>query len=777
MSDYRERTIILRENLIKEYPSKYVHADILNEYRLPETQIIVNDDDRDSYPIPLDLPTPPPYHLVNGFGLPRKEQYFRLPVIPEKITKLLKTKGRGASIIDIWGELERNKVYYKSEILWIKLQWFYRMNGYWFFNNGIPTYIDGWHWFFLSWWNLDSGMPEYRYRDRIFFLFARYCYTTTTAPFFYRIFYDDEYKYFANKQQAEKFIQDMGLLLQPERGNFIHDFGFRTCFGFNYPKHRREGATYKGAMINYEIISRTVSAIGGIQSRDEKAAKEDVYEKKILNPFKRVPFFFKPIHKNSFANALVFDETSSVASNGGFVSSNMGLESEITYRAASERAFDGTKMWFYHGDEIGKPGGKPYNSIERWEVVYKTLSQGTDIHGLAIHTSTVSDTAGDAGRNYMYLCKYSKYEERSNVSGLTQSGLLNLFISSLINLEGLSDRYGNPIIRKPNAEQKAYTKKNFGSEEYLSNKLSEKANDPISYYETMREFPTKFRHCFLSAGKESGFNLKVLSDRMAELDMDSNSQVRIGNFKWEDKFGGNVKFVDDVDGKFYISYIPATPNAFITKNNKKCPANVSQFVSSADPFKFENVKYGKKSKGGGSVFIKHDKLIDPETKDVREYITKRCVCTYSNRVDKKDVYKEDMLMMCIFFGTKIFPENNDNAIYEYFTLHGFDEYLQYRYVDGIPDPNPGFPSSEEMKQRMFALIMDYIENHGMAERHRELLQEIYDIRGLKDMTNYDLFTAFGGCLLAIYYEDQAKPKRKYEDGEVDPLIKYLSGTY
>ena len=69
--------------------------------------------------------------------------------------------------------------------------------------------------------------------------------------------------------------------MQPESGEFMVDFGFRTCYGFNYPKHRREGATYKAALINYEITSRKLSSIGGIQSKDEESAKKDVYEKVI----------------------------------------------------------------------------------------------------------------------------------------------------------------------------------------------------------------------------------------------------------------------------------------------------------------------------------------------------------------------------------------------------------------------------------------------------------------------------------------------------------------
>jgi len=775
MNDFQDRTLLLRSELTKEY-KKFVHKDILNEYCLPERRILANSGDRDLYPISLELPEPPPYHLIDGFGLQKKDQYFKTPVIPTKLTDLIKRLGKNASIIDIWNALDLNRTYYASVIYWINMQWFLRKNGYWFFNNGLPTFIDGWHWMYLSWWNLDIGLPEYRYRDKIFFLFSKYCYTTTQAPFFFRVYDDQEYTYFYSKAQADKYISDKGLLCRAEKGEYLVDMGRRTIFGFNYPKHRREGATYKAAMINYEIVSSNKSAHGAIQSKDEKSAKKDVYKNAIITPFKKLPFFFKPQYSNSYTVELEFDTFSTASGNGGYAGSTSGLESIISYRSAGDRQYDGSKNKCVHGDEIGKPGD--YNSILRHNVIKKTVSQGSNINGLLLYTSTVSDTAGDAGRNFMYLCKSSKWEKRSSKSGRTDSGLVSLFIPATFNYDGFTDRYGNPIIIKPTPEQRKYINNKHGALGYLEEQLEAASGDMISYYETMREFPMEFKHCFLSPGKDSGFNLKVLSDRMSELDMSDDLTPIRHNFAWVDKFGGDVKIVlKPADGRFYTSYTPATVNKHTMEDGKRRPGNTNLFVASADPFKFENTKGGKKSNGGGCVYLKHDLFVDPMEKDVSQYETNRAVCSYNNRVDYKKSYCEDMLMMCIYNGTKIFPENNENAIYEYFKLHGFEKYLQYKVIDGIQDPNPGFTSTVEEKQRLFSLIMDHIDKYGKAERHRDILQEIYDIRGLEDMTNYDLFTAYGGCFLAIYYDEKTRPTQTFEEGEIDPMAKYLLGQY
>ena len=53
--------------------------------------------------------------------------------------------------------------------------WLYRMGGFWFYNNDVPTYITGAHWFYLSVFNIDIGLPSYRDVDREFFYVWAYC--------------------------------------------------------------------------------------------------------------------------------------------------------------------------------------------------------------------------------------------------------------------------------------------------------------------------------------------------------------------------------------------------------------------------------------------------------------------------------------------------------------------------------------------------------------------------------------------------------------------------
>jgi hypothetical protein len=66
--------------------------------------------------------------------------------------------------------------YYNPELQAYRNQeWDRRLNGYWFYNNGVPTYITGLHYFYLVHWKIDVGYPHFRITDLHFFYFLEYC--------------------------------------------------------------------------------------------------------------------------------------------------------------------------------------------------------------------------------------------------------------------------------------------------------------------------------------------------------------------------------------------------------------------------------------------------------------------------------------------------------------------------------------------------------------------------------------------------------------------------
>ena len=754
-----ETLILFQERLVEQY-CQYVPKQILYQYTPPEITVTVNDDS-DMFPIELKLPEPPELHTIDGFGLPAKDQFFRIQQMPVKLIDLVKTSNDFFEVIQ---KLDKNRTRYRNEILWIQQQWHYRLNGYWFWNNGTPTYIDGWHFFYCNYVPLrNEGLPKFNYRDRLFFIFARYCYTTTEAPFFFRVQRTEptdedpaEYWYFSDKDSAEKYRDYNDLPYEIEQGFWMIDYNHRTCYGFNYPKHRREGATSKGGGIGIEILTRIREADGLLLSMTGENA-EQTFEEKYKFPLQNMAFFFLPelgSSLNSKKGGIDFN-VSSFSDKKKIIGEREGLVSTIhPQTSASDIKSDGAKYHFVHGDEVGKGVvNSPYNCLKRHDVIKKTVAQRPAVHGLMINTSTADDTRGDFGRNYKTLCQKSHWHQRTYEEGITDSGLFNLFIPAYINVSmKMTDKYGMPLIGHLTKQQQRETGERFGAKIFIEGELSKllASGDEDAYYHAIREFPTRYRHCFLASTEDAQFDVLEVNERINKIDMMPKSPVRRGNFRWVRGWGSTVEFVDSSTGKFLLSFYPARPNNIHMKNGKVVAGNKDIFVAACDPFRFDVTRKKRESKGAGVVYMKRDFMIDPEDKPKEDWVTDRFVCTYVNKVPSEE-YNEDMLMMSVFFGCEMFPEMNEELVYKYFRATKFSGLLGYLFVDGKKKELPGVYISSANKPLGFRLWKLKIERNIRHELHRDVLQDVADIEGLDDMKNYDLFAAGVSCFLAIYY--------------------------
>ena len=725
-------------------------------YNQPDKELIVNDNDPDLRPIHIPLPSLKSYKKVDGYGLPPREQKFQHQIMPVRLAKLQK---ECETISEIWDRLEADKEYFAKEIKWIELQWERRIKGYWFFNNGAPVYLDGWQYFYLNYWNLDIGLPEYRSRDRKFFMFARFCYTDTKAVYNFKIKHDNKNYYFATRDGAIKLRKKLKSDSKIQEGVYFVDFNNRLCFGFNYPKHRREGATSKAACINYEIISRMSRVNGGIQSRNEKDSKK-VFRKHIMPAFKRMSFFFKPEYEGTTdsKSELSFNPPARrLSSRGSKMHAGIGLESMIDYRASGEKMYDGDKLHFFHGDEEGKDIDT--DVIKRNATIRECLSQGPKIHGFSIATSTVGEMEKGGGKKFEEKCKLSNYHIRGK-NGKTITGLYTLFIPAY-EMEGFIDQYGNSIIDDPAKWQEYEEKKRgIGAKEYLENERQSyiDAGDHEGLSEQIREFPIRYRECFRTGAKQSGFNIQKLELRQDELRFDT-SLTRRGNFAWINGRDSQVEWIDNEEGKFYRSFFgDMNYNAryYDSEIMGHCPLNTTKVIAGGDPFNFNKTIDSRKSKGGGAVFLKYDPIIDHQKIDINDWKTHRFICTYANRTYDKNEYGEDMLMMCVFFSCQMNPEIDVPFLWDYFTDRGYAGYLLYQYdmkTKNFKD-RPGMRARESVQQ-IFTEYMTYIEKHIHREAHGDLIEELIEIGGPHEMTHYDLFAAGGYALLganSIYNE-------------------------
>ncbi len=742
-----------------------IRKQIADQYQEADKYFIVNDNDPDLEAIKIWLPKPPTPNLIANYGLKPKDQKFERAITPprllsigESVTKKMSlefAKNRRKAITGqkiLGGILEtinERRKEYQDEIEWIYQQIYYLIYGYWVYINGKPTYIDAWQYEYVNFFNMDIGLPDYRDRDRRWFHFARFCYTTT---------HDD-------------------------KGN---DLGFRTCYGFTYPKHRRDGATYKCVCIGQNIVRYKKRALFGIQSFNDDNAGEH-FREKLVPAWRDSLFFLKPMWSgsNDPAEELNFSLPSNIAI-------GKELQSKINYATTAHRGFyDGKKQMAHLSDENGKTERE--DVLIRHEVVKQTLSQGNGaiIHGFSMHPTTVADMESGGGFNFYTLCDHSKFYDRNKISGQTKSGLLRLFIPAWDGLEGFIGPYGESVISNPTPEQAAHIGRNYGAKESLDSELERlRVDNNVESQRKLKElrqlFPTSYADCFRMAGGDVGFDTESLDYAIHRVKRMEKSPVLVGDFMYN--MDGRLLTAEDfINQKYHqanihpkVVFVPNSKGHFrISKQlstemtNRKYskeymsyegvqktsyyPIDGNNMLASADPFQFLDpnlIKYKKNkdtmSDGGGAVFWRRDQNIDPDDKPITEWESNRFVCTYLHRTALDDYYAEELLMMSIYYGAYMFPERNVKIILKHFVARGYGGYLMNKInpMTGKIDPIPGFHSLVESKDDLFKATRNHIRLHGRREVHLDLLEQWREIKNIKEMTSYDLLTAAGGCLLA-----------------------------
>lgn len=687
-------------------------------YKKEDREIIFHADDPDLDVITVPLPKAPPPQKIEGYGLHPKHQFFKAEKWPKKV-RFLNDEFRSGnmSLQEIWDYLDENQDKYKEELFWIATQIERGLYGHWVYINGKPTFIDGWHYRYLNFWVMPSGLPQYRDRDRKFYHFSRFVYNDPLA------------------------------------------------YGFNYPKHRREGATTRASQIHYCIISELIRCHGGIQSMTDDHA-EKVFQEHIIEPWKELPFFYKPEWdgtSNPKTKLSFTKKSTQISKTGKTKTVTDDLRSSITYKESGVKAYDSWKLHFLHNDECGK--SVLVDVYARWQVQKPTIAQGSKIHGFAINTSTVGEFEKGGGRQFKRLCAQSHYGKRGK-DGQTTTGLYNFFMSAVEGLDSFVDQYGNSVIGAPTKEQKEYLiskhpelrqqyEAGMGAHEYIISKRKqyEEEGDNDGLNEYTRQFPIYFRECFRQGSKSSGFDMVKIENRLDELAFNNTLKQR-GNFEFNDQknYGAGVYWKEDPNGRWCLSKVlgDAEANNFTYDSNRETyiPLN-RNMCAGGDPFKFNKTKEKRKSNGGGAVFLKHNHTVDPIQKPREMWKTNRFVCTYSHRPNDKNEYAMDMLKMCLYHGCFMFPEIDVPLLWDKFEEFGFSGFLLYSFENGKYKNTPGATSSDTTKQQIFTEYMTYVSNDVCHEPHDELIVEIRDVEGPENMTFYDLFTAGGYALLGI----------------------------
>ena len=746
-------------------------------YKEADKTFSINDLIPDRKTIVITLPEPPEPSLIDGWGQHPDEQYFRRKPTPHRLEQLvedavseikrLQKSNRsealtGTKILEMfWHRVEQEKEFLEKEIQWMKHMWYWRIYGYWFFNDGKPTYISGRHFQFLNFFYMpdvkeNDGYPEFRDRHRREFLFREYLRVATET--------------FAHRDEQGNAIKE------PDGSYTMQDMGLKVSYGDGHPKSRRNGSTIMAISDMVDDTERGFGLYSTVQSKDGDAT-EELWLTKLLPFWAARPFWIRPTWVGSNAPTTI-RYTMPKNTYGG-----LGLNGMVDYtKSAGETKKDGSKVnGFFCFDEEGKVQGSRTDVLSRWDIAKNTMSlgDGTKILGYSSHISTVEDISS-AGEGFLQILDMSNFYNRGE-NGQTLSGLMVMQFPAYDGLEGFIGPHGESVMDDPTERQielrpnAQYAKMKRGARQLQQEKRDSflKQGTPAamqSYRQYIKKYPWTAAELHVGTSGDIGFDYEVLDRRMSELRKEKSlgrDPYKTGNFRRENgNLEAKVFFEEDVDGKFQVAMTLSEQH---TNMKKECmgwsvnegqmipmwePVYKTKFTCGADPFEYSNVRdvrgsvASAQSDGGIGVLWERDMSIDPDDFPLN-WQSRKFIVSFRYRPASLLEYNEDVLMVCEYYGAMLYVENNKRSTWEHFINRRRGGYLKYD-VDlrsGKPAANPGYYASQATKDELFRELKDYILNRGHVDPFLEFLLECRNIQGKDEMTKYDRLAAHGAALL------------------------------
>ena len=610
-----------------------------------------------------------------------------------------------------------------------------REQGFWFYNKGLATYITGTNYMYLQWSKIDVGQPDFRESNRLFYLFWEAC-------------------------KADQ-----------------------RCYGMCYLKNRRSGFSFmaSGETVNQATIS--TDSRFGILSKSGPDAKK-MFTDKVVPISVNYPFFFKPIQdgmdrpKTELAYRVPASKfTRKKLDTNEKLQEITGLDTTIDWKNTGDNSYDGEKLKLLVHDESGK-WERPTNILNNWRVTKTCLRLGSRVIGKCMMGST-SNALDKGGENFKKLY-YDSDATKRNRNGQTSSGLYSLFIPMEWNYEGFIDAYGLPVFDTPEKEvlDPLGDIIDQGVIEHWQNEVDGLKDDQDGLNEYYRQFPRTEEHAFRDEAKESLFNLTKIYEQIDyNADLQNTSTITTGSFMWENGVkDSRVLFYPNKDGRFRISWVPQIElqNKIVIKNGIKYPGNEHCGAFGCDSYDISGTVDKRGSNGSLHGLTKFSMENVPPNIFFLEYIA---------RPQTAEIFFEDVLMACVFYGMPILAENNKPRLLYHFKRRGYRGFsmnrpdkiynklsVTEREIGGVPN------SSEDMKQAHAAAIETYIEENvgntpnGYGSMYFQRTLEDWAKFNINNRTKHDASISSGLAIMACN-KNRYTPVAKREHKKIDLGIK------
>lgn len=689
------------------------------------------------------LPEQPETHMIAGWDRPKKEQYWRRNPLPRlKTTEIEWFSGERPTGTDIyipWDVARREEaikqtgkdpwrlnrykepmdvpgveanpdyvsrplyVFRKQEIErchpWPVDDKGERVNhGYWFFNKGKPVWITPFNYFFLNWWRMDSGYPDY---------------------------IDIVRKFYYAWQWAFEHPIMLGVTMATKRGS---------------------GKSYMGGAGGYQVTIYSRRVHTGMQTKPGETDHQDLFVVHVAQPYKALPDFFVPINSNPSepTSGLKFSAPSKRGKQKEAKPTNKKpLDSWMDFQSAKFNAYDRTTLAFLLRDEEGKCRPAIVDVNERHNVTINCVWRHNRKRGAIWSTTTVEESS-NGGREYRKLYENSDMRRYDKMLKRTPSRLLKIFLPTqdLINY----DKHGQVDVDE--------------NLRIINREKEQLHGDPQALLQYTLMNPTTETDLFRTTAQKCPYNLEIL--QAVEEKYINNVTVRektisVGNFIWPDGFGrGNVVWEENnLNGMWQISWrflkekqeSNAWERRMVGGEWGYVPLNDERFCGGFDPTKSHSNEKQRSSNAAGTIFRKE---VDPFGEFGQTFVAD---FLYLAPSDPDDAWFQ-FATGCFYFGCKFLPENVLGV------SRIMKEYRLWEFI--MPNPwaapgkvEPGLPSSNKHNDDLVQLFRSHVHHHGYKLKHPRIIENAIEFDP-GERTKFDMHVASQLSVAASKWEPPAR---------------------
>ena len=678
-------------------------------------------------------------YLITGISGPGIKQVY-LPEQPPEEEILFKEEQRFvrpemSDQMKIWvqemlEERKRNPDYIHAHQLeineWEEREWERSQTGVWFWNDNEIIYITGDHYKYLTTWEMYFGYPDFWEADKEIFYWTKYWEEDTEA------------------------------------------------YGGTLNTLRRGGKSGKMGFWIANRCSTNFKHFGGMQGEDNTKI-QSFYTTFVQDPFYKLPYYFQPEYDtNSLQKkGIVFKiPPKRHQKNQLAYSKKVVLESQLDYRTSEANKYDQAALHSFVNEEGGKTLG--VSVWERWKFVKPCLRRGKFIRGKAYWGTTVEymDVKTKGGKAYQRLCLASDFDKRGK-DGRTETGLYAALMPADCMLEGFIDEHGRP--QRKEARQ------------WILDERETVENNPKDYADLVRKYPLDWNEVFYVSADKCEFNVKILQDRKAELQLNP-PPIRKFRASWENnqRFTKVVLHDDPVNGWLKMSslmekdkwndvgtryeagqpiYYPKNDMVFRLGLDPIDHGVVVEGDLSAEGFgnnrRSRSVLLGKRlydSSVDGHVTIE---LLEERAKKKYQYKTGVHFVMMDVRPNDPNVFFERVLMICWLLSCKVHVERQKPGVINWMKNANCGEFLWHKYV---PEANQlkktdnveGTDASPMIIQEYTSAIATDVEYFGHTYPFIEVVEDdlLFDPQNTRE---FDYTVSQGNMELACKMRDR-KPQ-------------------